>query len=173
METIQELRGDFPEIKIIAIYGGGRMRPDPLLLVARRLGADGVSGTPGPMHSASSAATRLMLFVSRMAKMEIRRVRTVRTQESSRDFRKRQGGETRLIDASDASRPLSEAAGEAAARRVSTRCRLRRRLRAFGFGHHETVTYAGLGEQVPRLGRFGLDLLPDMPHVTTVRLKVE
>ena len=124
METIQELRGDFPEIKIIAIYGGGRMRPDPLLLVARRLGADGVSGTPGPMHSASSAATRLMLFVSRMAKMEIRRVRTVRTQESSRDFRKRQGGETRLIDASDASRPLSEAAGEAAARRVSTRCRL-------------------------------------------------
>ena len=40
METIQELRGDFPETKIIVISGGGRMRPDPLLSAAKSLGAD-------------------------------------------------------------------------------------------------------------------------------------
>lgn len=40
LETIRELRNDFPELKIIAITGGYSSGPDELLNVARMLGAD-------------------------------------------------------------------------------------------------------------------------------------
>ena len=40
LETIDELKRDFPRAKIIAISGGGRMDPQDYLEVARNLGAD-------------------------------------------------------------------------------------------------------------------------------------
>jgi len=40
LETIRELRKDFPELKIIAITGGYSSGPDELLNVARMLGAN-------------------------------------------------------------------------------------------------------------------------------------
>ncbi len=40
IETIRELRGDFPKLKIIAISGGGRAGPDGYLTVAKAFGAD-------------------------------------------------------------------------------------------------------------------------------------
>ncbi|GAG15292.1 unnamed protein product, partial [marine sediment metagenome] len=39
IETITELRGEFPEVKIIAMTGGGRIPPEVYLRVAKRLGA--------------------------------------------------------------------------------------------------------------------------------------
>lgn len=39
IETIMELRRDFPDVKIIAISGGGRVGPDWYLTAARKLGA--------------------------------------------------------------------------------------------------------------------------------------
>lgn len=39
LETIVELRRDFPEVKIIAISGGGRIGPDSYLDMAKSLGA--------------------------------------------------------------------------------------------------------------------------------------
>jgi CheY-like chemotaxis protein len=38
--TIDEIKRDRPETKIIAISGGGRMDPDDYLNIARRVGAD-------------------------------------------------------------------------------------------------------------------------------------
>ena len=40
LETIDELKRDFPQIKIIAISGGGSMDPQEYLQIARKLGAD-------------------------------------------------------------------------------------------------------------------------------------
>lgn len=40
LETIDELRSEFPQVRIIAISGGGRMDPDAYLEIARRVGAD-------------------------------------------------------------------------------------------------------------------------------------
>jgi CheY-like chemotaxis protein len=39
IETIMELRRDFPDVKIIAISGGGRSHPGPYLNSAKELGA--------------------------------------------------------------------------------------------------------------------------------------
>ncbi|MBE9582675.1 MAG: response regulator [Proteobacteria bacterium] len=39
IETIMELRRDFPEVKIIAISGGGRVEPSQYLGLAKKLGA--------------------------------------------------------------------------------------------------------------------------------------
>jgi CheY-like chemotaxis protein len=39
IETIQELKKDFPDIKIIAISGGGRLGPQDYLNLAKMLGA--------------------------------------------------------------------------------------------------------------------------------------
>ena len=39
IETITELRQEFPEVKIIAMTGGGRVPPELYLRVAKRLGA--------------------------------------------------------------------------------------------------------------------------------------
>ena len=39
IETIMELRRDFPEVKIIAISGGGRIEPEHYLQMAKGLGA--------------------------------------------------------------------------------------------------------------------------------------
>ena len=39
IETITELRQDFPDVKIIAISGGGRINPETYLGIAEKLGA--------------------------------------------------------------------------------------------------------------------------------------
>jgi DNA-binding response OmpR family regulator len=39
IETIMELRRDFPQVKIIAISGGGRIGPEGYLKIAKKLGA--------------------------------------------------------------------------------------------------------------------------------------
>jgi DNA-binding response OmpR family regulator len=39
IETIIELRRDFPQVPIIAISGGGRIDPDDYLILAKKLGA--------------------------------------------------------------------------------------------------------------------------------------
>ncbi len=39
IETIREMRDDFPEVKIIAISGGGRVSPAPYLRLATDMGA--------------------------------------------------------------------------------------------------------------------------------------
>jgi len=39
IETIMELRRDFPDVKIIAISGGGRLDPGQYLIMAKSLGA--------------------------------------------------------------------------------------------------------------------------------------
>jgi len=39
IETIVELRRDFPEVKIIAMSGGGNLGPDTYLQMAKGLGA--------------------------------------------------------------------------------------------------------------------------------------
>ena len=60
METIQELRGDFPETKIIVISGGGRMRPDPLLSAAQSLGADRAFSKPFYPHEVLRTVRELL-----------------------------------------------------------------------------------------------------------------
>lgn len=40
LETISELRRGYPQLKIIAISGGGRYKPEEYLELARQLGAD-------------------------------------------------------------------------------------------------------------------------------------
>ena len=39
METIMEFRREFPEVKIIAMSGGGRIGPEVYLQMAKRIGA--------------------------------------------------------------------------------------------------------------------------------------
>jgi DNA-binding NtrC family response regulator len=39
IETIMELKRDFPDVKIIAISGGGRIGPEDYLRIAKKLGA--------------------------------------------------------------------------------------------------------------------------------------
>ena len=46
METIMELRRDFPEVKIIAVSGGGTIGPYCYLMTARRLGANRILTKP-------------------------------------------------------------------------------------------------------------------------------
>ena len=46
LETISELRHSYPRLKIIAISGGGRHRPDGYLELARQLGADRILAKP-------------------------------------------------------------------------------------------------------------------------------
>ena len=58
-ETISALRRSFPEIKIIAMTGGGPMGPEDLLRVALKLGASGCLMKP---------------FTSDSLRMEIERV---------------------------------------------------------------------------------------------------
>lgn len=46
IETIMELRREFPETKILAISGGGTNRPEDYLLIARGVGAHQVLKKP-------------------------------------------------------------------------------------------------------------------------------
>ncbi|MEA1946586.1 MAG: response regulator [Thermodesulfobacteriota bacterium] len=46
IETIMELRRDFPDVKIIAISGGGRLDPGQYLSMAQKLGAQRTFAKP-------------------------------------------------------------------------------------------------------------------------------
>jgi YesN/AraC family two-component response regulator len=46
IETIFELRKDSPDLKIIAISGGGRIEPDEYLDIAEKIGADRTFAKP-------------------------------------------------------------------------------------------------------------------------------
>lgn len=46
LETIRELRGEFPAVKIIAVSGGGRMNPYDYLKMARYFGAQQTLAKP-------------------------------------------------------------------------------------------------------------------------------
>lgn len=46
LETIRELRKDFPDLKIIAISGGGRIDPETYLAAAGELGANRIFSKP-------------------------------------------------------------------------------------------------------------------------------
>ncbi len=50
LDVIRELKADFPEVKIIAISGGGRLDKDTYLMAASRMGADHVIGKPFEMQ---------------------------------------------------------------------------------------------------------------------------
>ena len=46
IEVIIELRKQYPDVKIIAMSGGGRMEPEGYLYMAKRIGADRVFSKP-------------------------------------------------------------------------------------------------------------------------------
>jgi len=60
METITFLRRKYPDIKIIAISGGGRIGPETYLPAAKELGADEVFAKPFPIDDLINAVKRLL-----------------------------------------------------------------------------------------------------------------
>ncbi len=60
IETIMELRRDYPEVKIIAISGGGKLDPDGYLSMAGLLGADRLLRKPFKMPEMMSAILDLL-----------------------------------------------------------------------------------------------------------------
>jgi DNA-binding response OmpR family regulator len=60
LETIFELRRKYPELKIIAISGGGRISPDGYLPGAKLLGADMVFQKPLDQKEFLQAVTLLL-----------------------------------------------------------------------------------------------------------------
>ena len=60
IETIDELRKEFPDVRIIAMSGGGRMDPDAYLEIARRVGADASLFKPFDTHVLVDMVQRLL-----------------------------------------------------------------------------------------------------------------
>jgi len=60
IETIRELRRDFPQVKIIAISGGGRVGPEDYLKIAGRLGAVRTFSKPVPREELLRAVRELV-----------------------------------------------------------------------------------------------------------------
>ena len=60
MEKIMELRTEFPEAKIIAISGGGWVRPEPYLQVAEGIGAIRVFAKPFDIEAFLAAIRELL-----------------------------------------------------------------------------------------------------------------
>ena len=60
IQTIMELRDDFPGVKIIAISGGGTVGPDTYLTMARELGADRVLAKPFAMNQLTELLDELL-----------------------------------------------------------------------------------------------------------------
>lgn len=60
LETISILKKDFPEVKIVAISGGGRIGPDAYLPAARELGADLIFSKPFDVKKFVSAVRGLL-----------------------------------------------------------------------------------------------------------------
>ena len=60
LETIMEIRRDFPECKVIAISGGGRISPADCLSMAKRLGAAYTFSKPFERAELLDAVRRLV-----------------------------------------------------------------------------------------------------------------
>ncbi|MBW1997483.1 MAG: response regulator [Deltaproteobacteria bacterium] len=60
LETILDLRREFPEVKIIAISGGGRLSPLPYLEVAEGFGALRVFSKPFDLEELQGAILELL-----------------------------------------------------------------------------------------------------------------
>jgi DNA-binding response OmpR family regulator len=60
LETITSLKKEYPDIKIIAISGGGRIGPDAYLPAARELGADRVFCKPFDVRQLVNAVQELL-----------------------------------------------------------------------------------------------------------------
>jgi len=60
LDVIRELNAKFPEVKIIAISGGGRLGAETYLLAASRMGADRVMGKPFEMHEIVDAVREVL-----------------------------------------------------------------------------------------------------------------
>lgn len=60
IETIRELRRDFPDIKIIAMSGGGRVVPGDYLHMARMLGAQHTFAKPIEREELLAAVRELL-----------------------------------------------------------------------------------------------------------------
>jgi DNA-binding response OmpR family regulator len=60
METILDLKLEFPDVKIIAISGGGRIGPEPYLQIAEGLGAERVFMKPFDIKELLAAVKEIM-----------------------------------------------------------------------------------------------------------------
>ena len=60
LETIIELRREFQDVKIIAISGGGRIRPEPYLQVAEGFGVEHVFTKPFDIRDLLAAVVKLV-----------------------------------------------------------------------------------------------------------------
>jgi DNA-binding response OmpR family regulator len=60
LQTIMELRTEAPDLKIIAISGGGRIGPDDHLRAAAAMGACEVFKKPFSIHKLTAAVKRIL-----------------------------------------------------------------------------------------------------------------
>jgi len=60
IETIFELRRDFPYIKVIAISGGGQIEPEDYLYIAKKIGAHRTFTKPIPREELLKAVRELL-----------------------------------------------------------------------------------------------------------------
>lgn len=60
IETIQELREEFPHVRILAVSGGGMVDPDGPLTDAELFGADGSLAKPFSVEALKLAATEVL-----------------------------------------------------------------------------------------------------------------
>lgn len=60
LETISILRARYPELKIIAVSGGGRIRPEGYLPTALELGANRAFSKPFDIHLLAAAVRELL-----------------------------------------------------------------------------------------------------------------
>lgn len=60
METILDLKREFPDVKIIAISGGGRFGPEPYLQIAEGFGAERIFTKPFDIKDLLAAIEELL-----------------------------------------------------------------------------------------------------------------
>jgi CheY-like chemotaxis protein len=60
LETIMELRRDYPEVKIIAMSGGGRLGPGGYLDMAKKLGAQRTVAKPFTREAVLEAVSQII-----------------------------------------------------------------------------------------------------------------
>jgi CheY-like chemotaxis protein len=61
METILDLRSEYPDVKIVAMSGGGRLGPEPYLEIAEGFGAVRIFSKPFRIEELLLAIQRLLV----------------------------------------------------------------------------------------------------------------